>query len=171
MLGRHRHRIEIVVVLELVVAAHHLAGAPAVDPQLLVGESPAEDRLICLEERLGQLRVWLQRSESHHHLHHPLGVTRIHRPEGGDQALDFRIGESLEEAEVEEGDPAVGEEQGVARMRVAVQQPVAQGPVDVEADEDLAEPVALGLAALQGLGEALALDEVADDHPLAAERR
>ena len=76
----------------------------------------------------------------------------------------------LEQAEVEEGDPAVGQPDHVAGMRIAGEAAVAVHRAEVEAEDDLADPVALGV----GLGaqrlEAVALDELGDDHPLAAER-
>jgi hypothetical protein len=80
------------------------------------------------------------------------------------------IAEPLEEAEVDEADPAVVEEQRVARVRVAVEQAVAQRAVDVEAAQDLAEPVALRLRPVLDGGEPLALDELRHDHALAAQR-
>ena len=54
-------------------------------------------------------------------------------------------------------------------MRIAVQEPVAQRPVDVEPDEDLAQPVALLLRPPADLAEAMALDELGHQHALAAQ--
>ena len=54
-------------------------------------------------------------------------------------------------------------------MRVAVQEAVAVGAVDVEAEQDLAPARALFVAVAEDLREAAAVDELGDDHALAAE--
>ena len=56
---------------------------------------------------------------------------------------DLGVAQVLEEAEVQERDSAVGQEQRVAGVRIAVEQAVAQRAVEIEAHEDLAEAVAL----------------------------
>ena len=55
-------------------------------------------------------------------------------------------------------------------MRVAGELAVAVQAAEVEAEDDLAEAVALGLRQLLELLEAAALDELADDHALARQR-
>ena len=56
-------------------------------------------------------------------------------------------------------------------MRVAGELVVAVQAAEVEAEEDLADPVALGLGVALDLLEADALDELGDQHALARERR
>ena len=54
-------------------------------------------------------------------------------------------------------------------MRVARELPVPVKAAEEEAEDDLADPVALGLGAGLDLLEADAVDELADEHPLARE--
>ena len=68
--------------------------------------------------------------------------------------LDGLAVHPLEEAEVQERDAAVGEQQEVARMRVAGELAVAVEAAEEEAEDDLADAVALGLRAALELLEA-----------------
>ena len=77
----------------------------------------------------------------------------------------------LEQAEVEERDAAVGEQHRVAGVRVARELVVAVHAAEVEAEQDLADAVALRLRVALDLLEADALDELGDEHALARERR
>ena len=61
---------------------------------------------------------------------------------------------ALEQAEVEERHAPVVEQQEVAGMRVAGELPVAIQAAEEEAEDDLAEAVALGLRAVLQLLEA-----------------
>ena len=80
-------------------------------------------------------------------------------------------GDALEQPEVQEGHPPVVEQQAVARMRVAAELVVAVHAAEVEAEDRLADAVALVLRELLHLLEAAAGDELADDHALVAEAR
>ena len=75
--------------------------------------------------------------------------------------------QTLEQAEVQEGDAAVGLQQEVARVRVAGELPVAVQAAEEEAKDDLAETVPLGLLGALELLEADALHELAHEHVLA----
>ena len=85
--------------------------------------------------------------------------------------LGHRLGDPLEQPEVEEGHAAVVEQHAVAGVRVAAELVVAVHAAEVEAEDDLADPVALVLAELLHLLEAAAGDELADDHALVARAR
>src|SRR5688500_12350377 len=85
------------------------------------------------------------------------------------EAFDFGVREPLEEPEIEEGDAPVAHEERVARVWVTVEEPVTEGSVEVEACEDLADAIALGLWLALDLGKALAIDELGDDDALPAE--
>ena len=77
---------------------------------------------------------------------------------------------ALEQAEVEEGDAAVVQQDEVARMGVAGELAVAVEAAQEEAEDDLPDPVALGLGTGLQLLEARAADELAHEDPLARER-
>ena len=171
VLGREREPVEPLGAPHLRVVAHHVRRLRGVGGERLVDEQPAEDRLVALEERLRQRRVGRQRPELGDDVEQRLRVALVGRARRGDQLADVGVGEPLREPEVDERDAAVGEEEVVARVRVAVQQPVAERAVDVEADEDLADPVALGLRQLLRRGEPGAVDELADQDALARQRR
>ena len=68
--------------------------------------------------------------------------------------LDQLRRDPLEQAEVEERHAAVVQQHGVARVRVAGELVVAVHAAEVEAEDDLAEAVALGLRQLLELLEA-----------------
>ena len=75
------------------------------------------------------------------------GVVLDDRALAGELELD-RLGvHALEQAEVQERDAAVVEQQEVARVRVAGELAVAVEAAEEEAEDDLADAVALGLRA------------------------
>jgi hypothetical protein len=78
-------------------------------------------------------------------------------------------GDALEQPEVEERHAVVVEQQHVARVRVAGELAVAVHRAEVEAEDDLADAVALGLAELLHLLEAATGDVLRDDDLLARE--
>ncbi len=88
----------------------------------------------------------------------------------GQLELDGLVLHALEQAEVQERDATVVEQQEVAGVRVAGELAVAVEAAEEEAEDDLADAVALGLRAALELLEADAGDELADQHPLARER-
>ena len=59
--------------------------------------------------------------------------------------LDLLAVEPLGHPEVEEGDPAVGHQDVVARVRVGVELLQVVDRAEAEPEDDLAEPVAIGL--------------------------
>jgi hypothetical protein len=69
----------------------------------------------------------------------------------------------LEEAEVDEGDTAVGEQEEVTGMGIPGELAVAIEAAEEEAEDDLADPVALGLGTELQLLKADAGDEFADE--------
>ena len=75
------------------------------------------------------------------------GVFLDDRPLAGQLELDRGGVHALEQAEVEERDAAVVEQQEVARVGVARELVVAVEAAEEEAEDDLAEAVALGLRA------------------------
>ena len=78
----------------------------------------------------------------------PLRVALVAGALGLELELDQVARHDLEQAEVQEGDLAVGHQQEVARVRVAAELPVAVHAAEVEAEDDLADAVAGGLVAL-----------------------
>ena len=68
------------------------------------------------------------------------------------------------EAEVEEADAVVVEQQVVAGMRVAARAPRVLERAEEEAEDDLAEAVALGLVELLDLLEAAAVEHLGHEH-------
>ena len=78
------------------------------------------------------------------------------------QALGLQLelgrlrGDRLEQPEVEERHAPVVEQDAVARVRIAGELAVAVHALEVEAEDDLADPVALGLGQLLHLLEAAA---------------
>ncbi len=70
----------------------------------------------------------------------------------------------LDQAEVEERDPAVSVEDVVARVRVAVECPEPVQTAEDEAEDRLARHVALLLRPLENLGERVAADEFGDEN-------
>ena len=79
--------------------------------------------------------------------------------------------EALGHAEVEERDAAVVEQQVVAGVRVGVEVLELEDRAEVEAEDDLAEAVALLLVELLHLLEAGALDVLGDQHAVARQPR
>ena len=71
--------------------------------------------------------------------------------------------------EVDEADAAVVEQQVVARVRVAGGAAQVVERAEEEAEDDLGEAVALGLAEPLDLLEAAALDQLGDEHAAAGE--
>ncbi|UUY05175.1 hypothetical protein LRS13_06510 [Svornostia abyssi] len=89
---------------------------------------------------------------------------------GGDELPHRAVVEALDEPEVQKPDPAIGEEQAVAGVRVAVEQSVAERAVEVEAHEDLACAVSLLLRErCPRVSEALAFNVFGDQHALPAQ--
>ena len=88
----------------------------------------------------------------------------------GELEIDGPCIEALEQAEVEERHTAVVEQQEVAGVRIAGELPVAVEAAEEEAEDDLADAVALGLPAPLQLLEADAVHELRDEHALARER-
>ena len=84
-----------------------------------------------------------------------------HSHEGG----HLRVGELLDEPEVQEGDATVAVEQVVARVRIAVEPVHAVEAAEDESEEALAGEVALVLRPLDHLLPRGAGDEVAGQHP------
>ena len=97
------------------------------------------------------------------------GVLGHDRPRERPLALEVVRVERAHEAEVEEADAAVVEQQVVAGMRVPADAPRVRHQREVEAEDDLAEAVALGLVELLDLGEAAAVQQVGDEHAAARE--
>ena len=98
-----------------------------------------------------------------------LGVALDDRALSGELELDRRQLDPLEEAEVEEREPPVGEQQRVPRVGVAGELPVAVHAAEIEAEEDLADAVTLRLRVALELLEADAVHELAHQHALARE--
>ena len=98
------------------------------------------------------------------------GVFLDDRPLAGQLELDGGGVHALEQPEVQEGDATVVEQQEVAGVRIARELVVAVEAAEEEAEDDLAEAVALGLRALLELLEADAADVLADEHALARQR-
>ncbi len=167
--GKHQ-RLEVLGLPQAGVRAHHRAGGAAVDRDHLVGQQPAEDRPVALIERLGERGIVGQLAQRSDDLEQGLGIVLIGRPGRGHQLVDLLLGHRLEEPKVQECHPPVVHEQRVARVGVAVEQSVAQGPVDVEPDQDLAPAVAIGLRAITYVGKTLALYKLRHQHPLTAHR-
>ena len=78
--------------------------------------------------------------------HDRVGVALDHRPGHVDLELDRARRHPLEQPEVEERHPSVVEQHRVARVRVAGELAVAVQAAEVEAEQDLADPVALAPA-------------------------
>ena len=77
----------------------------------------------------------------------PRGVALDDGALAGELELDRRGLHALEQAEVQERDAAVVQQQEVPGMRIAGELPVAVQAAEEEAEDDLADPVALGLRA------------------------
>ena len=82
------------------------------------------------------------------------GVALDDRALAGQLELDGLGVHALEQAEVQERDAAVVEQQEVARVRIAGELAVAVEAAEEEAEDDLADAVALGLRAVLELLEA-----------------
>ena len=103
--------------------------------------------------------------------HDRLGVALDDRPRDRDLQLDRAGRHPLEQPEVEERHAPVVEQHRVAGVRVARELAVAVQAAEVEAEEDLADPVALGLRSSRlQLLEAGPADVLGDHHPLARQR-
>src|SRR5215210_345545 len=99
-----------------------------------------------------------------------LAVALVTGPLARELDLEQLARHHLEEAEVEEGDPAVVHQQEVAGMGVARELVVAVHAAEVEAEHGLADAVARRLVELLDGVEPEAGDELGDDHLLARER-
>ena len=86
------------------------------------------------------------------------------RPEGGDLELDLLLVEVLGHAEVEERHASVRHQDVVARMGVRVEVAQVVDRAKAEAEDDLAEAVALDLRQLADLLEPNAVDPLGDQH-------
>ena len=98
-----------------------------------------------------------------------LGVLGHDRARQRALALEVLLVERAHEPEVEEADAAVVEQQVVAGVRVAADAAHAREQREVEAEDDLAEAVALGLVERLDLAEAAAVEQVGDEHAAARE--
>ena len=100
---------------------------------------------------------------------HLVGVLGHDRARQRLLALEVLGVERAHEPEVEEADAAVVEQQVVAGVRVAADPAHAREQREVEAEDDLAEAVALGLVELLDVAEAAAGEQVGDEHAAARE--
>ena len=103
--------------------------------------------------------------------HDRVGVALDHRARDLDLELDRARRHALEQPEVEERHPTVVEQHRVARVRVARELAVAVQAAEVEAEQDLADPVALLVRKRLELLEAGPVNVLGDHHPLAARAR
>ena len=99
-----------------------------------------------------------------------LAVAGRRQPRDHELEVRDRRRDALEQAEVDERHAPVVEQQRVAGVRVAGELVVAVHAAEVEAKDDLAEAVALGLGQLLELLEAASGDELRDDHALVRQR-
>ncbi len=96
-------------------------------------------------------------------------VLEHHVPDHLVEVVELVLGEVLHQAEVEEGDPAAGVEQVVARVGVAVEGPQAVEAAEGEAVEGLGGQVLLVLGPGEQLVPAHAVGELGGEHPAGRE--
>src|SRR3954447_7376518 len=150
----------------------HLGRDLGIEPDLLVAAVPPcevvellEDALLVVVRRVADEAAGVQEVDELLALALDPQALRVQLE------LRDRRRDSLEEPEVEERHLAVVEQHAVARVRVARELVVAVHAAEVEAEDDLGDPVALVVRKLLHLLEAAAGDVLADDHPLVRERR
>ena len=100
---------------------------------------------------------------------HSLRVAGVDRDRDRRLAVEVAAIEHAHQAEVEEADAAVVEQQVVAGVRVAGDAACVVHEPEVEAEDDLGEPVARRLVELLDRPEARAGDQVGDEHAPARE--
>jgi hypothetical protein len=114
----------------------------------------------------GHRRVRDQEAGRRHGPAEPLGIV-VHAQvlDHRGQRLHLLVGEVLDQAEVQEGDPAAAVEQVVARVRVAVERVRLVQAAEHEAVDRLRGQVALGLRPAGQFGEPGPVGELAGHHP------
>ena len=102
--------------------------------------------------------------------HDRLGVALDHGPRHGDLELDRSRRHPLEQPEVEERHASIRQQHRVAGVGVAGELVVAVEAPEVEAEHDLADPIAILLGVELELLESRPLHVLGDQHELAGER-
>src|SRR6185437_659892 len=150
---------------------HHLRGDLGRELDDLVGRVPPDRRLDEVEQVLGVDALGVRQEARLGQ--QPMQGRVVALGDGalsGELEVDRSAVEPLEQAEIEERHATVVEQQEVAGVRVAGELAVAIQAAEEEAEDDLADAIALGLRASLQLLEADAVHELADEHALARER-